>query len=110
MDSNHLGPAQGGESGVDAGDWRSQLQPESRHRIVDKIIETLKRHLPVSGPEGLSEVRKIAVRFEEKVYTVATSQSDYLRKISLRMLTMETKPGTTPALPSMSGPMASNQP
>ncbi|XP_022989024.1 mediator of RNA polymerase II transcription subunit 15a-like isoform X3 [Cucurbita maxima] len=110
MDSNHLGPTQGGESGVDAGDWRSQLQPESRHRIVNKIIETLKRHLPVSSPEGSSEVRKIAVRFEEKVYTVATSQSDYLRKISLRMLSMETKSGTTPALPSMSGPMASNQP
>lgn len=110
MDSNNWRPAQGGEPRVDAGDWRSQLQPDSRHQIVDRIMETLKRILPVSGPEGLSELRKIAVRFEEKVYNAATSQSDYLRKISLRMLTMETKPGTTPALPSMSGPMASNQP
>ncbi|KAF8029804.1 hypothetical protein BT93_E2281 [Corymbia citriodora subsp. variegata] len=54
-------------------------------------METLKRHLPVSGPEGLQELNKIAVRFEEKIYTAATSQSDYLRKISLKMLTMETK-------------------
>ncbi|XP_031744497.1 mediator of RNA polymerase II transcription subunit 15a isoform X5 [Cucumis sativus] len=54
-------------------------------------METLKRHLPVSGQEGLSELRKIAVRFEEKIFTAATSQSDYLRKISLKMLTMETK-------------------
>ncbi|XP_023529244.1 mediator of RNA polymerase II transcription subunit 15a-like isoform X3 [Cucurbita pepo subsp. pepo] len=136
MDSSNWRPAQGGESGVDAGDWRSQLQPDSRHRIVNKIMETLKRHLPVSGHEGLSELRKIAVRFEEKIYTAATSQSDYLRKISLKMLTMETKSQTT-ALPSnsmvptnkpldstsqsmqsqvlnqgpsMSGPMSSNQP
>ncbi|KAG6588789.1 Mediator of RNA polymerase II transcription subunit 15a [Cucurbita argyrosperma subsp. argyrosperma] len=110
MDSNHLGPAQGGEPEVDAGVWRSQLPPDSRHRIVNSIIETLKRHIPVSGPEGLNELRKIAVRFEEKVYNAATSQSDYLRKISLRMLTMETKSGTTTALPSVSGPVSSNQP
>ena len=52
-------------------------------------METLKRHLPVSGQEGLHELRKIAIRFEENTYTAATSQSDYLRKISLKMLTME---------------------
>ena len=52
-------------------------------------METLKRHLPVSGEVGLHELRKIAIRFEEKIYTAATSQSDYLRKISLKMLTME---------------------
>lgn len=65
--------------------------PESRHRIVNKIMETLKRHLPISGPEGLVELRKIAVRFEEKIYSAASSQSDYLRKISLKMLTMESR-------------------
>ncbi|XP_050289938.1 mediator of RNA polymerase II transcription subunit 15a-like [Quercus robur] len=52
-------------------------------------METLKRHHPVSGQEGLHELRKIAIRFEENIYTAATSQSDYLRKISLKMLTME---------------------
>ncbi|KAJ8626223.1 hypothetical protein MRB53_019530 [Persea americana] len=72
-----------------AADWRTQLLPESRHHIVNKIMETIKRHLPISGPEGLVELRKIAVRFEEKVYSAASSQSDYLRKISLKMLTME---------------------
>ncbi|XP_030968270.1 uncharacterized protein LOC115988807 isoform X2 [Quercus lobata] len=72
-------------------DWRSQLKPDSRQRIVNKIMETLKRHLPVSSQEGLHELRKIAIKFEEKIYTAATSQSDYLRKISLKMLTMETK-------------------
>ncbi|XP_019184543.1 PREDICTED: uncharacterized protein LOC109179494 isoform X3 [Ipomoea nil] len=76
---------------MERGDWRSQLQPESRQRIINKIMETLKRHLPFSGPEGLHEIRKIAVRFEEKIYSAALSQSDYLRKISLKMLSMETK-------------------
>lgn len=76
---------------MDSGDWRHRLQVDSRQRIVNKIMETLKRHLPFSGPEGLQELEKIAVRFEEKIYTAATSQSDYLRKISLKMLTMETK-------------------
>ncbi|RVW85787.1 Mediator of RNA polymerase II transcription subunit 15a [Vitis vinifera] len=52
-------------------------------------MDTLKRHLPISRPEGLHELRKIAERFEEKIYSTATSQSDSLRKISLKMLTME---------------------
>lgn len=37
-------------------------------------MDTLKRHLPFSGQEGLNELRKIAVRFEEKIFTAATSQ------------------------------------
>ncbi|ONH99381.1 hypothetical protein PRUPE_6G027700 [Prunus persica] len=90
MDNNNWRPPQVGEPPIDAGDWRSQLQPDSRQRIVNKITDTLKRHLPFSGQEGLQEIRKIAVRFEEKIHTAATSQSDYLRKISLKMLSMET--------------------
>ena len=69
-------------------------------------LKNLKRHLPISGQEGLRELRKIAIRFEEKVYTTATSQSDYLQKISLKMFTMETK-FQNPignALPSNSAP------
>ncbi|KAI5593578.1 hypothetical protein BDE02_03G023100 [Populus trichocarpa] len=52
-------------------------------------METLKRHLLFSGEEGLQELKKIAIRFEEKIYTTATNQSDYLRKISLEILLME---------------------
>ncbi|KAF9596250.1 hypothetical protein IFM89_008413 [Coptis chinensis] len=47
------------------------------------------------GTRGITELNKIAVRFEEKIYMAATSQSDYLRKISLKMLTMETKSQNT---------------
>ncbi|XP_028779202.1 mediator of RNA polymerase II transcription subunit 15a isoform X2 [Neltuma alba] len=102
MDANWRS-TQGTESTMDTSDWRAQLQPDSRQRIVNKIMDTLKRHLPVSGQDGLHELRKIAQRFEEKIYTAATSQSDYLRKISLKMLTMENKTQNT-----MVNPLQSN--
>uniref|UniRef100_A0A5B6ZGQ6 Putative mediator of RNA polymerase II transcription subunit 15a-like n=1 Tax=Davidia involucrata TaxID=16924 RepID=A0A5B6ZGQ6_DAVIN len=91
MDTNNWRPAQGGEPVVDATNWRAQLLPDSRQIIVNKIMETLKRHLPFPGQEGLQELNKIAVKFEEKIFTAATSQSDYLRKISLKMIAMATK-------------------
>ncbi|KAG6533438.1 hypothetical protein ZIOFF_007307 [Zingiber officinale] len=68
-----------------SGDWRSQLQPEARQRIVNKMyilvsrmckMETLKRHLPISAPEGLNELQKIAFRYEDKIYTAAANQVD----------------------------------
>ncbi|XP_059457788.1 mediator of RNA polymerase II transcription subunit 15a-like isoform X2 [Corylus avellana] len=65
----------GGEPTIDTGDWRTELPPDSRQSIVNKRMDTLKRHLPVSGQEGLHELKKIAIRFEEKIYTAATSQS-----------------------------------
>jgi len=37
-------------------------------------MASLKRHLPVSGHEGLHEIQKIAQRFEEKIFTAATSR------------------------------------
>ncbi|KAM0909801.1 hypothetical protein ACQ4PT_014590 [Festuca glaucescens] len=51
-------------------DWRAQLQPETRNRIVRRILET---HPPVSRPMGLNELQRNAVRFEE-IYTAATNQ------------------------------------
>uniref|UniRef100_A0A7N2LQE6 Uncharacterized protein n=1 Tax=Quercus lobata TaxID=97700 RepID=A0A7N2LQE6_QUELO len=67
----------------------SLVKPDSRQGIVNKIMETLKRHLHVSGQEGLYVLGKFAIRFEEKIYTAATNQSDYLAKIFLKLLTLE---------------------
>ncbi|KAI7746334.1 hypothetical protein M8C21_030585, partial [Ambrosia artemisiifolia] len=91
-----LRPTQGpsgavGDPTMESSDWRAQLQVDSRQRIVNKIYATLKMHLPFSGHEGLQELNKIAVRFEEKIYSIATSQDDYLRKISLKMLNTENR-------------------
>ncbi|XP_016171749.1 uncharacterized protein LOC107614045 isoform X2 [Arachis ipaensis] len=90
-------------------EWRYQLRPDCRQRIVNKIMELLKRHLSVSGPEGSQELSRIARRFEEKIFIAATqelwrlarrfeeesfiaatSQSDYVRKISLKLLRIKT--------------------
>ncbi|KAI3756099.1 hypothetical protein L1987_55912 [Smallanthus sonchifolius] len=76
------------ESAMESGDWRAQLQ---RQRIVNKILDTLKRHLPFSGYERLQELKKIAERVEQEIYTAATSHSEYSQKICLHMLTMETR-------------------
>ncbi|KAD6453821.1 hypothetical protein E3N88_08527 [Mikania micrantha] len=94
MDTSNLMPTQGAssaavDSSMESGDWRTRLHVDSRQRIVNKIMNTMKRHLPFSGNEGLQELKKIAERFEENIYTSATSQSDYMRKISLKMLSME---------------------
>ncbi|XP_065018340.1 mediator of RNA polymerase II transcription subunit 15a-like isoform X2 [Musa acuminata AAA Group] len=94
MEGNSWRPAQGESAAASdggSGDWRTQLHPEARQRIVNSIMETLKRHLPISVPEGLIEHQKIATRFEEKIYTAASDRFDYLRKISLKMLSMENK-------------------
>ncbi|XP_038970883.1 mediator of RNA polymerase II transcription subunit 15a-like [Phoenix dactylifera] len=111
MEGNSWRPGQGEPSTADAtagdataGDWRCQLQHDARQRIVNKIMDTLKRHLPISVPEGLNELQKIAVRFEEKIYTAATSQSDYVRKISVKLLSMETKTQHTPPMPNTTIP------
>ncbi|KAJ4979981.1 hypothetical protein NE237_010761 [Protea cynaroides] len=96
MDNNNLRPTQG-EPSMDTVDWRSQLQPEGRQRIVNKIMETLKMFNPISGPEELDELRKIAIRFEEKIYTTAESPLDYRLKISLKMVKLVAK-SQTPGL------------
>ncbi|KAH9317433.1 hypothetical protein KI387_019202, partial [Taxus chinensis] len=51
-------------------------------------MDTLQRYMPVTGPDGMNELRKIALHFEEKIYAAALDQQDYLRKISLKMLSL----------------------
>ncbi|CAH1427614.1 unnamed protein product [Lactuca virosa] len=76
------------DTSMESGDWRSQLPADSRQRILNRIMDALKSHIRVYGDEGLM---KIAVNFEETVYIAATSQSDYMRKICFKILTIETR-------------------
>ncbi|KAJ0984517.1 hypothetical protein J5N97_002873 [Dioscorea zingiberensis] len=69
---------------VPPADWRSNLRPESRQRIVNKIVETLRRHFPIP----VYEIFYFASAFEQRIYTIARNQTDYLRKISLKMLSV----------------------
>uniref|UniRef100_A0A1U7XP39 Mediator of RNA polymerase II transcription subunit 15a-like n=1 Tax=Nicotiana sylvestris TaxID=4096 RepID=A0A1U7XP39_NICSY len=77
MDGNNRKAAQGNAPAAGAmhtADWRTQLQPDSRQRIVNKIMENIKGRLPVSGQEGAQELNKIAMRFEDMIHTAATSK------------------------------------
>ncbi|CBI33077.3 unnamed protein product, partial [Vitis vinifera] len=88
---------------MDGDDWKPHFRLIHAIGLSTKWdMDTLKRHLPISRLEGLHELRKITERFEENIYFSATSQSNYLRKISLKMLTMETKSfnAATSSLPS----------
>ncbi|KAI3690516.1 hypothetical protein L2E82_48583 [Cichorium intybus] len=76
---------------MESGDWRSQLQADSRKRIMNRIMDTLRSHMQVYSDEGLQELRKIAVSIEEKVFIAATSESDYMRKVCFKILTIETR-------------------
>ncbi|KAJ0257101.1 Mediator of RNA polymerase II transcription subunit 15a [Hirschfeldia incana] len=96
------------EPDMETNDWRTHLPPDSRQKIVNDITEKLMKHLPLSGAEGMNELRKIASRFEEKIFSGAVSQIDYLRKISMKMLSMETKSysaaaGSSSSLPNPGG-------
>ncbi|KAI3505711.1 hypothetical protein L1887_27900 [Cichorium endivia] len=76
---------------MESGDWRSQLQADSRKRIMNRIMDTLRSHMQVYSDEGLQELRKIALSIEEKVFIAATSESDYMRKVCFKILTIETR-------------------
>ena len=54
---------------VTVGWYANELFFSAKYRM-----DTLKRHIPLSGQEGLQELKKIAVAFEEKIYSSATSQ------------------------------------
>ncbi|CAN7098576.1 unnamed protein product [Brassica rapa subsp. narinosa] len=109
MDNNNwrLSIPNGESAAINNGEWRKQLPPDSRQKIVNKIMEILSRHLPQSGPEGINELMRIAARFEEKIFSGAVNQTDYLRKISMKMLAMETK-SQNAAGPSATTPAANN--
>ncbi|XP_018469889.1 uncharacterized protein LOC108841631 [Raphanus sativus] len=94
------------EPAINSGDWRTQLPPSSRQNIVNKIMDILKKHFPYSGPEGINELKRIAARFEERVFSSAVNQTDYFQKISLKMLTMENKAQNATSIPADSNKLA----
>uniref|UniRef100_A0A6V7QYP9 Mediator complex subunit 15 KIX domain-containing protein n=1 Tax=Ananas comosus var. bracteatus TaxID=296719 RepID=A0A6V7QYP9_ANACO len=53
--------------------------------------EILLSRLHISEPERCKEIQRIAVRFEEQIFTIATSQSDYLKKVCLKLFSIELK-------------------
>ncbi|KAI3821899.1 hypothetical protein L1987_09474 [Smallanthus sonchifolius] len=101
------GGSSGGDSSVESVDWRTLLPADTRHKIVNKIMDNLKKHVPFSGQEKLHEFKDSALRFEEKSYTAATNHADYMRKISIKLLAMENR-SANPMPNSLQSNSASN--
>ncbi|KAH0634365.1 hypothetical protein KY284_037151 [Solanum tuberosum] len=78
------------EDDVSMNDWRFEFRPDSRQLIANKIFKEVRRHRDIRT-FGQEELRKIVMRFEEKIFTAATSKSDYMRKIALKMLSLPMK-------------------
>ncbi|KAF8028145.1 hypothetical protein BT93_E0914 [Corymbia citriodora subsp. variegata] len=87
--NNPVANAQGGAPAIEGGDWRQSLTPEIRKRVISSIMENLMKSVPHRGQEGLHERQSIAMQLERKLYTSATSQQDYIKRISLKMLQIE---------------------
>lgn len=55
--------------------------------LILRRTDILKRYIPISGPEaeaeGLQELRKIALKFEQKIYTSPTTANQVLRCVFL---------------------------
>ncbi|EFJ17910.1 hypothetical protein SELMODRAFT_420690 [Selaginella moellendorffii] len=62
-------------------DWRSGLCSDARNKVVERIMDTLQKHMPHNLP--MNELLKIACRFEER--------QDYVRRISVKILSLEHK-------------------
>ncbi|XP_064989663.1 mediator of RNA polymerase II transcription subunit 15a-like isoform X2 [Musa acuminata AAA Group] len=114
MEANRWRPvreeASAATSDGNSADWRVQLDPRARQRVVEQIMEALEMPMLVSEPEDLYGLQKIALEFEEKIYTSAANQDDYVRKISLKMVSIKNKPQHSTSInPSMSNRTVTNQ-
>ncbi|CAN6242453.1 unnamed protein product [Urochloa humidicola] len=70
--------------------WRQDLDPLLRPRVLDKIVTKLAQayHRQLSSSD---ELNKVAASFENRVFHEANSKGDYLRTISLRLVSLEQK-------------------
>ncbi|KAJ4915901.1 Mediator of RNA polymerase II transcription subunit 15a [Raphanus sativus] len=66
--------SQNGNVAINRGDWRALHPPGSRQKNVNTLLETLKKHVPYSGEEGIEELMRIAVSFEELIFNTAKNQ------------------------------------
>ncbi|CAL5028869.1 unnamed protein product [Urochloa decumbens] len=70
--------------------WRRDLDPLLRPRVLDKIVRKLAQvyHGQFNSREDLN---RVAASFENRVFNEANSKEDYLRGISLRLVTLDQK-------------------
>ncbi|KAI3945440.1 hypothetical protein MKW92_037173 [Papaver armeniacum] len=71
---------------MDVYDWRTSIPAVNRQKFIDKITQSLTRQLPPQEFDAADSVHA-AAQFEGDLYNSAKSQSDYLIKISKKIVT-----------------------
>ncbi|CAK7339917.1 unnamed protein product [Dovyalis caffra] len=70
-------------------DWRAELTPEVRKKVVKKIVENLSNHDQVQQPsydaEFLERLTNIAAQFEDKIFRNSASKESYMYSIGKKM-------------------------
>ncbi|KAG1359670.1 putative mediator of RNA polymerase II transcription subunit 15a-like [Cocos nucifera] len=124
MDGNSWRLEQGEASAADAAsvDWRTELQRESRQRIVNKMQNM--NAVIIAITEELLDPNNCFLSFFNSMngdgpilhtafmgsnFLTLILQADYLRRIALKLLSMETKSQHTPINPSMVNTTIPNQ-
>nr|XP_011462574.1 PREDICTED: mediator of RNA polymerase II transcription subunit 15a-like isoform X2 [Fragaria vesca subsp. vesca] len=99
---------------METGDWRTQLPRDFRGKFVKRIIDTLTKCTPPSEDPSsqLRKIQSVALKFEKKVYMDSSDQSEYVRKIMVKLMAAEGShpnvvPKSTSNLPG-AGPKALN--
>ncbi|XP_033141032.1 probable mediator of RNA polymerase II transcription subunit 15c isoform X2 [Brassica rapa] len=69
-----------------ANDWRSTHEFDLRKRVIIAIVEKLKICFP---KHSQNDINNTACKFEGKIYGMATDKSDYLRKISEKIMVFD---------------------
>ncbi|XP_044416057.1 mediator of RNA polymerase II transcription subunit 15a-like [Triticum aestivum] len=86
--------AEGGQqahpaAGGDGGRWLAAAPPNLRAKVVQKITNNLCQ-FQVQGNQ-LDQLHAVASRFEAKVFSDSHNVQDYLRTISIKMMTLQSK-------------------
>ncbi|CAL5379804.1 unnamed protein product [Camellia sinensis] len=92
------------EPSMEASNWRSQLPQAARRRVVSKITDMLIQYLPAFVPKEVPNVEIVVENFEKKIFTIASSQEEYVSMICSKLLSLKTKAQRTLVSSSPSGP------
>ncbi|KAL7234736.1 hypothetical protein ACSBR1_018232 [Camellia fascicularis] len=92
------------EPSVEASNWRSQLPQAARRRVISKITDMVIQYLPAFVPKEVPNVETVVLNFEKKIFTVASSQEEYVSMICSKLLSLKAKAQRTLVSSSPSGP------
>ncbi|CAH8361661.1 unnamed protein product [Eruca vesicaria subsp. sativa] len=90
-----------------ANNWRSTHEPDLRKRVIFAIVEKLKICFP---NHSQNDINNTAFKFEDVIYGMATDKSDYLRKISEKILVFDQKFRSVQSGSSVNGPNTTQDP